>query len=186
MVTSVNSGLDCIQSCLCTSAFALPNTSFTDLIIDLPPTLFASYTPPSLDQRTTWLLPPRLAHHQVRFLAPHLDFKTIMDAVPTEPGLSNSIDPFADPLDKMGFPNYAVVKIGNVSCPFPLLHIYFGLLSYRSPSRYALAHFTDTIQIPYGATKQEILHFIGREAHEIMSDEENYGTSIHIIMATLR
>ena len=48
-----------------------------------------------------------------------------MDSVPTQPGLSTSIDPFANPLDKMGFQNFAVLKIGNVSCPFPLLDVKF-------------------------------------------------------------
>lgn len=45
-----------------------------------------------------------------------------MDSFPAEPGLADSSDPFADPIASMGFPNFAVVKVGNVSRCSYLLH----------------------------------------------------------------
>jgi hypothetical protein len=37
-------------------------------------------------------------------------------------------------------------------------------------------------QIPYGATKAEIAHFLGREAQADMIDFDDWGPAIHIIM----
>lgn len=87
-----------------------------------------------------------------------------MNPVPIEPGLPSSADPFADPLFGMTFHNFAVLKIGNVSD-----------LSPRSSGR------THDVQIPYGATKLEIAHFLGRDAQADMIDN-SLGTPIHIIM----
>jgi hypothetical protein len=87
----------------------------------------------------------------------------MIDSIPAEPGRPDSIDPFADPLYLIPFPKFAVVKIGNVST--------------SSPIRGVITNFS---KIPYSATKQEIAHFIGRDAEII--DNNAQGTPIHIIM----
>lgn len=79
----------------------------------------ASTHPP---QQATSRVPSHLAHHQVRFVAPHLDFNAIMESVPARPGMPGSLDPFASPILDMVFANFPVVKIGNVSCPFQSPH----------------------------------------------------------------
>jgi hypothetical protein len=58
-----------------------------------------------------------------------------MESVPAVPGLPDSADPFADPLIGMGFVNFAVLKIGNVSTSFGLLASLIFLRSLMEPPR---------------------------------------------------
>ena len=113
-----------LARCFC---FVAAKSLFTNLQHQVYPNLFYFLLTYVHHKGTTSQLPQHLAHLQVHVVAPHLDFKTIMDAVPAEPGLADSCDPFADPIAGMRSQNFAVVKIGNVSRSFylPLRNLAF-------------------------------------------------------------
>ena len=73
--------------------------------------------------------------------------------------------PFLDPTQKIGPTPFAVLKIKNVSLAFPLYH---------SASK------VTSLQIPYDVTRQEIIHFLGREPNIILN--HLMGCAVHIIM----
>lgn len=88
------------------------NTSFTCRGIEFPP-IFSITAYPQFST-SDYCRPRPLRLDSVYIVISSFDLKT-MEFVPTEPGMPDSVDPFADPLFDMGFPNFPVVKISNVS-----------------------------------------------------------------------